>query len=188
MKSVLEEYPHPAIHIVDPVMGDDGILYSTYTRQMAENMRVLIGMADLVTPNFTECCILTGRKFSEGPIDEEEAVRCVKELAGLGAKTGVLTGLRIKEGYVTNLAYESETGKITTTLCPRLPGSYPGTGDLFTCVLGGLRIIGYPLDKALKLTTEYLSETIELTGRLGTPIREGVALERTLPSLMGLRK
>jgi pyridoxine kinase len=112
----------------------------------------------------------------------------VKELAGLGAKTAVLTGLRIKEGYFTNLAYESETGQISTTLCPRLPGSYPGTGDLFTSVLGGLRIIGYPLEKTLRLTTEYLSETIELTGKLGTPIREGVALERTLPSLMRLAK
>jgi len=188
VKSVLGEYPHPAMHIVDPVMGDDGVLYSTYTQKMAENMRILISMADLVTPNFTECCILTGRRYSEGLIDENEAIRCVKELAGLGAKTAVLTGLRIKDGYFTNLAFESETGKVSTVLCPRLPGSYPGTGDLFTSVLGGLRIIGYPLEKALRLTTEYLFETIALTGKLGTPIREGVALERTLPSLMRLVK
>ncbi|HWP79482.1 MAG TPA: pyridoxamine kinase [Candidatus Acidoferrum sp.] len=188
VKSVLEEYPHPAMRIVDPVMGDDGALYSTYTREMAENMRVLVGMADLATPNFTECCILTGRRFSEGLIDEDEALRCAKELAGLGVKTCVLTGLNIKEGYYTNLAYESETGKTTTVHCPRLPGCYPGTGDLFTAVLGGLRIIGYPLEKALKLATEYLSETIALTGRLGAPVREGVALERTLPALMRLAK
>ena len=188
VKSVFEQYPHPAMRIVDPVMGDDGKLYSTYTKEMQDNMRILVGMADLATPNFTECCFLTGRNFSQGLISEGDALKCVKELAALGAKTVVMTGVNIKDGIYTNMAYETQSGTVLTVDCPKLPGSFPGTGDLFTSVLGGLLILGYPLEQALNLTTDYLLETIKLTIAMKTPVREGVVLERTLSSLIGLIK
>lgn len=35
-------------------------------------------------------------------------------------------------------------------------------------------------------TTDYLAKTISLTIEMGTPVREGVALERTLPLLTQL--
>ena len=36
--------------IVDPVMGDYGKTYSTYTPQMCEEMKKLVGYADILTP------------------------------------------------------------------------------------------------------------------------------------------
>ena len=44
--------------MVDPVMGDYGKLYSSYTPEMCVEMRKLLTHADLVTPNLTEACEL----------------------------------------------------------------------------------------------------------------------------------
>ena len=40
--------------MVDPVMGDDGILYSTYTEELMRGMAGLCRRADIITPNLTE--------------------------------------------------------------------------------------------------------------------------------------
>ena len=42
--------------IIDPVMGDHGKLYATYTEEMCEEMKQLVSYADIVTPNMTEAC------------------------------------------------------------------------------------------------------------------------------------
>ena len=42
--------------VVDPVMGDNGALYKTYTPEMAAGMRELVREADILTPNLTEAC------------------------------------------------------------------------------------------------------------------------------------
>ena len=42
--------------VVDPVMGDYGKLYSSYTEEMCREMRRLLPFADVLTPNLTEAC------------------------------------------------------------------------------------------------------------------------------------
>ena len=53
------EYPN-ALRIVDPVMGDGGKPYPTYTPELCAAMGDLVEGADLLTPNLTEASILTG--------------------------------------------------------------------------------------------------------------------------------
>ena len=45
--------------VIDPVMGDNGILYDTFTENMCNKMKELVSIASIVTPNLTEACILT---------------------------------------------------------------------------------------------------------------------------------
>ena len=51
--------------IVDPIMGDHGEAYATYTEAMCRKMRELAEMADILTPNLTEACILTDRPYKK---------------------------------------------------------------------------------------------------------------------------
>ena len=51
--------------VVDPVMGDHGHAYETYTPEMCEQMKELVCMADIVLPNVTECCILTDTPYKK---------------------------------------------------------------------------------------------------------------------------
>ena len=185
VRSIFEHSPG-ALRVVDPVMGDDGALYATMSDEMGYRMRELCSMADVITPNLTECICLLDRPYEARPLSAGELRRHLKDLCALGAKIAVLTGVVTEDGMMANCAYDSVQGVFSEARSPLLPRSYPGTGDLFTSVLTGLLVLGVPLSKALVHTTDYLAKTISLTIEMGTPVREGVALERTLPLLTQL--
>lgn len=54
--------------MVDPVMGDGGKLYKTYTPEMASGMARLCRRADIVVPNMTEACHLLGPPLQSRPL------------------------------------------------------------------------------------------------------------------------
>ena len=51
--------------IVDPAMADHGKLYSGFDMEYARAMGDLCKKADVILPNLTECCLLTGMPFRE---------------------------------------------------------------------------------------------------------------------------
>lgn len=59
------------ITIIDPVMGDYGKLYPTYTMQTCLEMKKLVQFADILTPNLTEICILTDTQYHENWTKDE---------------------------------------------------------------------------------------------------------------------
>lgn len=56
VEQFLTRFRREALVLIDPVMGDNGVLYSTYTPEMAGRMQELCAHADLITPNLTEAC------------------------------------------------------------------------------------------------------------------------------------
>ena len=50
--------------LVDPVMGDNGELYTIFTREFAAGMRSLCEKADIIVPNLTEAALLLDEPFS----------------------------------------------------------------------------------------------------------------------------
>lgn len=78
--------------IVDPVMGDHGRLYTTYTDDMCLEMKSLVSLADIVTPNLTEACILTGTPYRGTPWERRELARMARELCKMGAKRWLSRG------------------------------------------------------------------------------------------------
>ena len=92
------------IIIVDPVMGDYGKIYATYTKEMCEEMKKLVQYADIITPNITELCILTDTPYQEKwKISELE--KMTEELAEKGPEKIVVTGIVQKE-FIANFCYE----------------------------------------------------------------------------------
>ena len=51
--------------VVDPAMGDNGNLYPVFTPAIVPEMRKLIAKATVITPNYTEACLLAGIPYSE---------------------------------------------------------------------------------------------------------------------------
>lgn len=51
--------------MVDPVMGDSGKAYKNITDDHVSNMKSLITIADVITPNLTEACLLTGVDYED---------------------------------------------------------------------------------------------------------------------------
>lgn len=167
--------------LVDPVMGDEGEYYSTYTSEMAFEMRKLISVADIITPNVTEASFLLQKKPKKSYTDED-----IKELvSGLYDITGasiVVTGIKGK-GSV-NSAYSSDGKTVGVTENEALPKHYPGTGDVFASVLLGAILREKPLDEAVKLASGFVRTVMEYSMQFDYPAREGVLFEKKLSLLM----
>ena len=90
--------------IVDPVMGDYGKAYPTYTSEMCAEMKNLVSYADIITPNLTEACILAGEDYNEKRRIKDLEALAVK-LSNMGPKKVVITGI-IQGGFIVNYCYE----------------------------------------------------------------------------------
>ena len=169
--------------MVDPVMGDGGKLYRTYTQEMADGMARLCQKADIVVPNMTEACHLLGRPYNPGPYTREEIREILHQLCALGPKMAVLTGVWLKEGTLGTACYDARTGEAELYLTDRIEGFYHGTGDLFASALLGGLLNGGSLKESCEIATEFTWRTIETTFEKSTDYRFGPKFECHLPWL-----
>lgn len=169
--------------MVDPVMGDGGKLYRTYTQEMADGMARLCQKADIVVPNMTEACHLLGHPYNPGPYTREEIRGILRQLCALGPKMAVLTGVWLNEGSLGTACYDARTGEAELYLTDRIEGFYHGTGDLFASALLGGLLNGGSLTGSCEIATEFTWRTIETTFEKSADYRFGPKFECHLPWL-----
>ena len=93
VKSFFERFKTDSnITVIDPVMGDYGRLYPTYSPRLAEQMCSLVPYADILTPNLTEACILTETAY-DPDMDEASLETLCQKLSAMGPKKVVISGL-----------------------------------------------------------------------------------------------
>jgi pyridoxine kinase len=189
VKDFIKRFATPqTLVFVDPVMGDDGVLYSTYTNELMERMAELCHGADVITPNLTEACFLTGTPYMDTSyLGEEELVEfsrqlCVK-LGETGAKKIVVTGLGLGEDRLCVCGMDAENDQFIFYPFERVKKSYPGTGDLYACVLLGALIRGDSFESAIRFASDFTRRVMEYSSRFDYPVRDGVALEAFLGEL-----
>lgn len=172
-------YPD-ALAVVDPVMGDHGRPYRTYTPEMCRRMKELAAVADLITPNLTEASILLGEEYPPAPLRQFEAKRLVAKLSELGPRLVTVTGVEMADGTISNLGYDRDRGDYWRVDCNYVPASYPGTGDIFASVMVGSLLNGDSLPMAIERATRFLEIAIRTTFSYGSDTRYGVMLESCL--------
>lgn len=174
-----------SIKLVDPVMGDNGKVYATYTKRMCAEMRRLTAAADIITPNITEACILTSSEYAGEDITADTASGLAEQLSHGGQTAVVITG--ITDGrMMTNLTYEK--GCVTTASFERTDCVYSGTGDIFASVLCGYVMQGCTVAEAAARAGEFVSLATRLTLEGGSETADGVEFERCLHTLYRHRK
>lgn len=168
------------IIIVDPVMGDYGKIYATYTKEMCEEMKKLVQYADIITPNITELCILTDTPYQEKwKISELE--KMTEELAEKGPEKIVVTGIVQKE-FIANFCYEK--GKSPKILrCHRVGTQRSGTGDVFSSIIAADAVNQVPFDKSVKKASNFIKKCILKSIEMGIPVTDGVCFEELLQTL-----
>lgn len=169
-----------ALTVVDPVMGDHGKLYKTYNTTMQKRMIELAAVADLITPNLTEACILLGESYAFEPLTQSKAKSMLVRLSEKGPRFVVITGVAMAAGTMSNIGYDRDRGTFWCVDCDYVPASYPGTGDIFASVLTGAFLGGDSLPIAMGRATRFVETAIKTTFTYGTDPREGVMLERVL--------
>lgn len=169
-----------ALAVVDPVMGDHGKPYQTYTPDMCQRMASLAAAADLITPNLTEASILLGEPYPAAPLRQFEAKRMLARLSEKGPRLVTITGVEMADGHVSNLGYDRDRGEYWRVDCNYVPASYPGTGDLFASVLVGALLRGDSLPMAIERASRFLEIAVRTTFSYGSDTRYGVMLESCL--------
>ena len=172
-------YPD-AFTVVDPVMGDHGKAYKTYTKAMQQRMAELVAAADLITPNVTEACMLLGEEYDHSPIPRMKAKSMLVRLSEMGPRFVVITGMQLASGTMSNVGYDRERNAFWMVPCEYVPVSYPGTGDLYASVLIGGFLAGDSLPIAMDLATRFVELAIQTTFSYGSDTRYGVMLEKVL--------
>lgn len=184
--SLTERFRTPLV-MVDPVMGDDGALYQTYTPSLVSEMRRLCRHADLISPNYTEACLLANVPFRPTEEMDEESLMILcaslcQTLTALGPRRVVITGI-LTGDVVRTYAYDNGTAFFCDR--KRLAARYPGTGDIFAATLLGELLAGTPFRPAIERACAFVSHTISYTLAAGDcPRREGVLLEGCLGELL----
>ncbi len=165
-----------ALFFADPVMGDDGIKYQTYTDEMCRLTKSIAQSADVITPNLTEACILLGIPYRED-FTKNEIKDMLDELSNGGRTSVVITGVSDGEGRIGARYFDRISRGYGNHSTEHLKVSYPGTGDAFSSVLLGSLLSGRELGEAVFTAVSYVFSAVSLTYSMGTPVREGILLE-----------
>lgn len=174
---------HGTLRLVDPVMGDHGRLYSTYTPDRVQGMKKLCARADVITPNLTEAGFLLGEAYRAEHMRPEAAQVLCARLAALGPRRVVVTGIATSGETLGAASWDADGETFALHEMPLLPGVWHGTGDIFGAVLLGGLLRGWTLGKAAALAVAFVHGCIARTHAQGTDPRFGVDFERGLPAL-----
>ena len=199
----------PPLFLLDPVMGDHGRAYSSITETHVQKMKELLPLADIITPNITEACLLTGTPWRDGEWTMQELSGLCLKLATLcqtdstlslsehfhdasnsvidtsrtvSRRTSiVITGIRQGDSLVNFLW---DDGVYTTVSTPIAGASRPGTGDIFASILAADAVRGETLLSSVQKAANFVGLCIAGSEKAGTPVQEGVVFEKYLAALL----
>ncbi len=166
--------------IVDPVMGDYGKMYPTYSMETCLKMRELIPLADIVTPNLTEACILAGIPYEE-KWSRKKLLWLAQNLSAMGPEKVVITGI-IQGEFIANYCYEK--GKEPCMFRTVKAGTQrSGTGDIFASIVAADAVNGVSFEQSVKKAGRFIKKCIVKSIEMGIPLTDGVCFEEFLHNL-----
>ena len=168
------------VAVIDPVMGDHGEVYQTYTPAVCAGMARLAELADVITPNLTEAALLLGVPYGELPVGEAGCREIVERLSLDGHRSVVLTGASTAPELTGAMCFDARTGRTEAVQTRRVPQEFHGTGDVFASVLTGALVQGAALPDAARQAVDFVRACAERTAKAGIPMREGVEFEPLL--------
>lgn len=180
--SVIEKLKDNTVVVVDPAMADNGKLYPAFDEAFPKEMAKLCGIADIILPNITEACFMTGTEYKD-KYDENYVFDLVKKLAALGCKKVILKGV-VMHGSYGVLIYDCVANTYRTYFHERIPVGYHGTGDIFSSAFVGALMGGKEFEESVKIAADYVVECIRITAEREGSNWYGVDFETAIPFLV----
>ncbi|MBR4674134.1 MAG: pyridoxamine kinase [Victivallales bacterium] len=168
-----------ALRIVDPVMGDDGLLYAGFEEDFPMKLRRLCDGADFILPNLTEAALLLGQKPRLENYGQDYIEELLHNLHSLGAANVILTGVSFEPDKLGVAIYNGQ--EIHYRFNQRLSRSSPGTGDVFASVFTGAILRGKNILEATSLAADIVCLSLQQTP---SDHWYGVSFELALPTLV----
>lgn len=174
------------LRMIDPVMADNGKLYATFSPEFPKGMRALCSQATMITPNMSEAYLLLGEAYQEGPYTKEEITRIVHELSKIGPEKIVLTGVYFTPEEIGAASYDVKEDVVSYHMHAKIPGSYHGTGDVFSSTLLAAFVNGKTLQEATDNAVTFTTSCIARSYADAPDVRYGVNFEYGLKDLFAL--
>lgn len=195
IERLYRDYP-AALRLVDPVMGDNGSMYPTYTQEMCEAVKRLVPGADVLMPNLTEASLLTGIPYAGTDPDEKQIHDLIDALLGMGAKNVVLKGIDRGDGTLRNIVASAAPAdgaspagvSITEQAHTKLPFMLHGTGDAFASALSAALLTGRSVAESADIAGEFVRACMADTPAQPDYERRGVSIELELGRMTALLK
>lgn len=181
VKRFFELFKKPqTLTVVDPVMGDGGKLYTSYSPVLARELKGLLPYADVLTPNLTEACFLTDTDYKPDMTPEELTDICQK-LSAEGPKQIVISGIE-RGDYLENFVFEY--GKEPQIIKISKAGPCrAGTGDVFSSIIAADMVNGKELTAAVEHATAFISKALRHTAQMNLPLTDGICFEEYLSEI-----
>ena len=167
--------------IIDPVMGDNGHPYPTYTADMCLKMKELACHGDILTPNLTEACILTDTPYIPDDFSESDYFRLADHLCRLGPSKIVITGIS-QDDAIGNVIYEKGREPVMFYQ-PRVGHERSGTGDVFSAIIAADSVHDVDFVESVKKASAFVRDCILVTEKFDIPPTDGVCFEEILHTL-----
>lgn len=171
--------------IIDPVMADNGSMYSGFDERFINTMASLIREADIITPNITEALLLTGQPYSRMQ-SEKLLLDTEKRLIDMGAKRVVITGVSRCENKI-GYRYFDEKESFTCEY-DKLPGVFCGCGDVFASTLTAHVMNKESYSTAVKYAAEFAEKCILETAGQGDADKYGLCFEKCIKEGLLIRR
>ena len=161
----------------DPIMADNGELYSGISPDTVDYMKNIISVSDVTMPNYTESCLLTKTKYKEG-ISTEEINTIINKIRERGVKSVIVTSIPSVETKMV-AGFDSKINEYFYLPYEEIPTYFPGTGDIFSSVIISETLEGKSLkvatEKAMKIVKEIVFENKDQEDK-----KKGIHIEKYL--------
>ena len=175
-----------ALVVVDPVLGDHGSLFPIFDDSYVMEMKKLVSMADLITPNITEANLLLGLNPNQFGYNDSDLKNICRDLSKLGPGLVIITGFLI-DGYIYNISYDAHTDTMVKFGKPYNKMSFSGTGDIFTSIVAALITRDFDIGDTCQIATDFIFDAVKYTSSLdGIERNNGIMFEQFLGKLCQL--
>lgn len=164
--------------IVDPVMGDNGSPYQTFTKKHCREMKKLVTLADILTPNITESCLLTDTPYKEH-FSKKELLTLAETLIPKNGQKLVITGLLLKDRIGSFYAVRNTDGTLSSgmTANKKITGLRCGTGDVFSSLIAADALLQKDFPASVKSSGRFVCKCLNASAKRGIEEQNGVCFE-----------
>ena len=172
--------------LVDPVMGDNGRLYSAFSNETCKKVCSLARSADIITPNLTELCILTDTDFEKlnSHCESDDFLNRISDVAkgafSHSEQKIVVTGIK-KGNCLYNGVFTKQDCDFVKAECHG--GSFSGTGDIFASIVFASVVNGESLVSGVRKAVSFIEKATADTAKEPYDRNDGINFEKFLYQL-----
>ena len=162
-KDLIDHFGNKDTKIVfDPICGDEGARFSFITDEVFEHISDIAKRSDIITPNITELCLLSGGDYDELlRLNYNDKLNRIYGLCRIimteRLETVVVTGIDDGE-YIVSLTAKKDG--FTAARARRYGGSVSGTGDIMTSIICAAAAKGLEIAPAVKTASAFISSVM----------------------------